>query len=43
MLTGPITMLQWSFVREDQPRSRTALQLAAALREVCPGGVAMHA
>jgi 5-methyltetrahydropteroyltriglutamate--homocysteine methyltransferase len=33
MLTGPITMLQWSFVREDQPRSRTALQLAAALRE----------
>jgi 5-methyltetrahydropteroyltriglutamate--homocysteine methyltransferase len=33
MLTGPITMLQWSFVREDQPRSRTALQLAAALRD----------
>ena len=36
MLTGPITMLQWSFVRNDQPRSTTALQIALALRqEVC--------
>ena len=36
MLTGPITILQWSFVREDQPRRDTALQIAAALREeVC--------
>jgi 5-methyltetrahydropteroyltriglutamate--homocysteine methyltransferase len=35
-LTGPVTILQWSFVRDDQPRSQTALQLAAALRdEVC--------
>ncbi|WP_018150456.1 5-methyltetrahydropteroyltriglutamate--homocysteine S-methyltransferase [Leeia oryzae] len=36
MLTGPITMLQWSFVRDDQPRSTTADQIALALRdEVC--------
>jgi 5-methyltetrahydropteroyltriglutamate--homocysteine methyltransferase len=36
MLTGPVTMLQWSFVREDQPRSSTARQIALALRdEVC--------
>lgn len=36
MLTGPVTMLQWSFVRDDQPRERTALQIALALREeVC--------
>jgi 5-methyltetrahydropteroyltriglutamate--homocysteine methyltransferase len=33
MLTGPITMLQWSFVRDDQPRATTALQLALAIRE----------
>ncbi len=33
MLTGPITMLQWSFVRDDQPRSVTALQLALAIRD----------
>ena len=32
MLTGPITMLQWSFVRTDQPRATTALQLALAIR-----------
>ena len=32
MLTGPITMLQWSFVRDDQPREDTAMQIAAALR-----------
>ncbi len=36
MLTGPITMLQWSFVRDDQPRSETARQIALAIRqEVC--------
>ncbi len=36
MLTGPITLLQWSFVRDDQPRSETARQLALAIRdEVC--------
>ena len=36
MLTGPVTMLQWSFVRDDQPRAVTALQIALALRdEVC--------
>ncbi|QQC65757.1 5-methyltetrahydropteroyltriglutamate--homocysteine S-methyltransferase [Paraburkholderia ginsengisoli] len=33
MLTGPVTMLQWSFVRNDQPRSTTALQLALAIRD----------
>jgi 5-methyltetrahydropteroyltriglutamate--homocysteine methyltransferase len=33
MLTGPITMLQWSFVRDDQPRSQTALQLGFAIRD----------
>ncbi len=32
MLTGPITMLQWSFVRADVPRSETALQIALAIR-----------
>ncbi|MCH7799201.1 MAG: 5-methyltetrahydropteroyltriglutamate--homocysteine S-methyltransferase [Planctomycetes bacterium] len=36
MLTGPITILQWSFVRDDQPRSDTARQIALAIRdEVC--------
>lgn len=33
MLTGPITILQWSFVREDIPRSQTTWQIALALRE----------
>ena len=33
MLTGPITMLQWSFVRDDQPRETTALQLALVIRD----------
>ena len=33
MLTGPITMLQWSFVRDDQPRAQTALQIALAIRD----------
>jgi 5-methyltetrahydropteroyltriglutamate--homocysteine methyltransferase len=33
MLTGPITMLQWSFVRDDHPREATALQLALAIRD----------
>jgi len=31
MLTGPVTMLQWSFVRDDQPRSETCFQLALAI------------
>lgn len=36
MLTGPVTILQWSFVRDDEPRSETAKQIALALRdEVC--------
>ena len=36
MLTGPVTVLNWSFVRDDQPRSDTCQQLALALRdEVC--------
>jgi 5-methyltetrahydropteroyltriglutamate--homocysteine methyltransferase len=33
MLTGPVTMLQWSFVRDDQPRSQTGEQLALAIRD----------
>ncbi|MDE2167261.1 MAG: 5-methyltetrahydropteroyltriglutamate--homocysteine S-methyltransferase [Alphaproteobacteria bacterium] len=33
MLTGPITLLQWSFVRDDQPRDITARQLALAIRD----------
>ncbi|MCW5950769.1 MAG: 5-methyltetrahydropteroyltriglutamate--homocysteine S-methyltransferase [Propionibacteriaceae bacterium] len=33
MLTGPVTILQWSFVRDDQPRSVTARQVALALRD----------
>ncbi|MBA3981018.1 MAG: 5-methyltetrahydropteroyltriglutamate--homocysteine S-methyltransferase, partial [Alcanivorax sp.] len=33
MLTGPVTILQWSFVRDDQPRQRTCEQLALALRD----------
>ena len=33
MLTGPITILQWSFVRDDQPRSLTARQIALAIRD----------
>lgn len=36
MLTGPVTILQWSFVRNDQPRSTTCQQIALAIRdEVC--------
>ncbi|MFC7810839.1 5-methyltetrahydropteroyltriglutamate--homocysteine S-methyltransferase [Streptomyces olivaceus] len=33
MLTGPVTMLAWSFVRDDQPRADTARQVALALRD----------
>ncbi|QEC75152.1 5-methyltetrahydropteroyltriglutamate--homocysteine S-methyltransferase [Mucilaginibacter ginsenosidivorax] len=32
MLTGPVTILQWSFVRDDQPRSETTNQIALAIR-----------
>jgi 5-methyltetrahydropteroyltriglutamate--homocysteine methyltransferase len=32
MLTGPITILQWSFVRNDIPRQQTSWQIALALR-----------
>ena len=32
MLTGPVTILQWSFVRDDQPRSETCRQIAYAIR-----------
>jgi 5-methyltetrahydropteroyltriglutamate--homocysteine methyltransferase len=32
MLTGPVTILQWSFVRNDQPRSETCRQIALAIR-----------
>src|ERR1700733_1762436 len=33
MLTGPVTMLQWSFVRDDQAREKTCLELAFAIRD----------
>ncbi|HKK08643.1 MAG TPA: 5-methyltetrahydropteroyltriglutamate--homocysteine S-methyltransferase, partial [Gemmatimonadota bacterium] len=33
MLTGPVTMLSWSFVRDDQPRAATCYQLALAVRD----------
>ncbi|NDF12600.1 MAG: 5-methyltetrahydropteroyltriglutamate--homocysteine S-methyltransferase [Proteobacteria bacterium] len=33
MLTGPVTILQWSFVRDDQPRETTCKQIALAIRD----------
>lgn len=33
MLTGPVTILNWSFVRDDQQRSESCLQLAIAIRD----------
>lgn len=33
MLTGPVTIAQWSFIREDQSREQTCLQIALALRD----------
>ena len=33
MLTGPVTILQWSFVRDDQPRLDTCRQIALAVRD----------
>ena len=33
MLTGPVTMMQWSYVRDDQPREATCRQIALALRD----------
>jgi 5-methyltetrahydropteroyltriglutamate--homocysteine methyltransferase len=33
MLTGPVTILQWSFVRDDQPREETCTQLALAIQD----------
>lgn len=33
MLTGPVTILNWSFVRDDQPRRDSCLQLALAIRQ----------
>ncbi|MFZ6013491.1 MAG: 5-methyltetrahydropteroyltriglutamate--homocysteine S-methyltransferase, partial [Bacteroidota bacterium] len=33
MLTGPVTILQWSFVRDDQPRKDTCAQIALAIRD----------
>ncbi len=33
MLTGPVTILNWSFVRDDQPRSVSCAQLALAIRQ----------
>ena len=33
MLTGPVTILQWSFVRDDQPREETCTQIALAIQD----------
>ncbi len=33
MLTGPVTLLNWSFVRDDQPLAETCMQIALALRD----------
>ncbi len=33
MLTGPVTILEWSFVRDDQPRAETCRQIALAVRD----------
>lgn len=33
MLTGPVTILQWSFARDDQPRAETCKQIALAIRD----------
>ena len=33
MLTGPVTILQWSFVRDDQPRAETCRQIALSMRD----------
>jgi 5-methyltetrahydropteroyltriglutamate--homocysteine methyltransferase len=33
MLTGPVTMLMWSFVRDDQPQSETCRQIALGIRD----------
>lgn len=33
MITGPVTILNWSFVRDDIPRSEAAFQIALALRK----------
>ena len=33
MLTGPVTILNWSFVRDDQPRAESCKQIALAIRE----------
>jgi 5-methyltetrahydropteroyltriglutamate--homocysteine methyltransferase len=33
MLTGPVTILEWSFVRDDQPRAVTCRQIALAIRD----------
>src|SRR5260370_30593674 len=33
MLTGPVTILNWSFVRDDQPRAETCRQIALALKD----------
>lgn len=37
MLTGPVTILQWSFVRNDQPRETTTRQIALAIRDEVVG------
>ena len=43
MLTGPVTMLQWSFVRDDQPRAETCRQVALAIPGEDPAHEDAHA
>ena len=33
MLTGPVTILQWSFARDDLSRRETCMQIALAIRD----------
>ena len=37
MLTGPVTILNWSFVRDDLPRSVACRQIALAIRDEVAG------
>ncbi len=37
MLTGPVTILNWSFVRDDQPREQSCRQIALAIRDEVSG------
>src|SRR5690625_8011222 len=46
MLTGPVTILEWSFVRDDQTRKETCQQIALAIRDevndLAAAGITVH-